>query len=145
MKKSNFGQLLDDKILAIILLPLMALMAPFLVFPIEFYLPYPHVVEEIPKAILVYFLLEVSNKKQSLKIAIILGVLFSVSETILYTFNFFMLTSLGPLIKRLILTSILHSLTIVVMLLIGMRNKKLLPFGLLLGIFIHYLYNLIVL
>ena len=57
MTSNNF----DNKIVITILLPLVALIAPFLVFLIEFYLPYPHFVEEIIKAIFIYFIISPST------------------------------------------------------------------------------------
>lgn len=131
----------EDKIVITILLPLMALMAPFLVWPIEFYLPYPYIIEELVKVIFVLFIIKESKISKQIQLGLIIGVLFALSETVFYLFNFFQQTSLLPLILRLFLTSILHSLTIMVILISTFVNKKLLVFGLLFAILIHYLYN----
>jgi hypothetical protein len=132
----------EDKIFAIVLLPLMALMAPFLVFLIELFLPYPYIVEEIIKAVLVFQLIDLKNKKYQLTITVFMGILFSLTETVFYFFNFFMLTSLAPLLERLVLTTLLHILTIVTILLPTWINKKLLPLGVIAAMIIHYIYNL---
>ena len=120
----------------------MALVAPFLVFIIELFLPYPYIVEEAIKAILVFQLIDLKNKKNQLTITVFMGILFSLTETVFYFFNFFMLTSLTPLIERLVLTTLLHTFTIVIILLSTWINKKLLPIGVLLAMVIHYIYNL---
>ncbi|KKQ25060.1 MAG: hypothetical protein US40_C0004G0099 [Candidatus Roizmanbacteria bacterium GW2011_GWC2_37_13] len=143
MTKSNIDS--HNKTFAIFLLPLMALIAPFLVFPIEMVLPYPYIVEEIIKSLLIINVVKLPSKKIQIFIGICLGVFFAVSETVLYSFNFFMLTSIIPLIERLFLTSLLHALTIVVMILSNFINKKLLPLGVILAMIIHYFYNLLAL
>ncbi len=119
-------------------------MAPFLVWPIEYFFPYPYLVEELIKGIFVYFILPIPDKFRRIKLAVTIGVLFSISETILYLFNFFMLKSLSPIFLRLILTAFLHALTMVIILLPTFINKKLLPLGIILGVIIHYSYNLFV-
>jgi len=137
MIKSKF-----DRIFANTLLPLMALMAPFLVFFIELILPYPYIIEEIVKGFLVYQLLDLKDKTLQLKITVLMGILFSLTETVFYSFNFFMLTSLLPLFERLVLTTFLHTLTVVLILLSTRINKKLLPLGVILAMAVHYFYNL---
>lgn len=136
------SNILDNKIFIAILLPLMALMAPFLVWPIEMVLPYPHIVEEIVKSILVYNLISIPNKKTQLILGVTLGILFSLSESVLYLFNFYNLTSIVPLFQRLLLTSSLHVLTIIIMILTTFKNKKLLFLGVIFAVIIHYIYNL---
>jgi len=140
MKKNNS----EDKIFANILLPLMALIAPFLVWPIEYFLPYPYLIEEIVKAILVFNIIFFVNKKNQLVIAATVGVLFSLSESVLYSFNFFPLNSIMPFFYRIFATTLLHSGTILIMLLFFSKSKKLFPIGLTVAILIHYLYNKII-
>ncbi len=135
---------LDNKIFANVLLPLMALMAPFLVWPIEFFLPYPHIIEELVKAMFALFIIKEPNKSKQILLALIVGTLFALSETVFYFFNFFQLASPLSLIFRFLLTSTLHSLTIVIIILSTFINKKLIFFGLLFAILVHYLYNLYV-
>jgi RsiW-degrading membrane proteinase PrsW (M82 family) len=134
----------EDKIFANILLPLMALMAPFLVWPIEYFLPYPYLIEEFIKAILVFNIIYFVNKQHQLMIAAIIGILFSLSETVLYSFNFFPLNSIMPFFYRIFATTLLHSGTILIMLLFSIKSKKLFPIGLTVAILIHYLYNKII-
>lgn len=133
----------ENKIIITVLLPLMALVAPFLVFLIEIYLPYPHIIEEIVKAIFVVLIINnISGTKLILKLGILTGFFFAASESALYLFNFLQLASPWLILQRVVLTSLLHSGTIIIMLIFGFINKKLLPLGVILGIYIHYLYNL---
>jgi RsiW-degrading membrane proteinase PrsW (M82 family) len=140
MEKNNH----EDKIFANILLPLMALMAPFLVWPIEYFLPYPYLIEEFIKSIFVFNIIYSVNKQHQLVIAATVGVLFSLSESVLYSFNFFPLNSIVPFLYRIFLTTLLHSGTILIMLLFSSKSKKLFPIGLTVAILIHYLYNQII-
>lgn len=133
-----------DKTFIIILSPFMALMAPFLVWPIEQVLPFPYLVEEFVKAFLVYFILQIPEKTRQIQFAILIGVLFSLSEAVLYFFNFYSSNSLSFLVTRILLTTALHTGTIIVMVSICFINRKLLPFGIVLAVIIHYLYNLLV-
>jgi hypothetical protein len=68
---------------------------------------------------------------------------FALSESVLYVFNIIQNGSFETLIVRLILTTLLHSGTLCLMLGTTYINKKLLPVGLILGIFIHYFYNML--
>ncbi|MBI5126873.1 PrsW family intramembrane metalloprotease [Candidatus Roizmanbacteria bacterium] len=139
------NDLFEDKIFIAILLPLMALMAPFLVWPIEYFLPYPYLIEELVKVVFILFILKIPGKMKQIKLAAMIGILFSLSETILYLFNFFMTDSLSPIYLRFILTAVLHSLTMITILMPTFVNKKLLPLGIIIAVLIHYLYNLFIL
>lgn len=123
--------------------PLMALMAPFLVALIEWFLPYPHLVEELVKAGLVFSILSIKPNSQQLKLAVLMGFLFAVSETVLYSLNFFLLDSFFPLVLRLGLTTGLHVATMLCLLLPTFINRRLIYLGLLLAIILHYGYNLV--
>lgn len=104
-----------------------ALVFPFFILLIENFLPYPYVVEELFK----FFL---ARKSGSTKVAIILGILFSVSEAVLYVLN-----PSAPLYRVLIVTP-MHITTILVMHYFN-QKRNLWPLGLLLAILIHYLFN----
>lgn len=108
------------------LIPLFAIIAPFLVWPIELILPYPHVVEEVAKGILVYR----GNFRP--KLALLLGAVFAFSEAVFYSLN-------SPIaFSRLIYTLPLHAGTSLVMALSG---RKFFPLGLAAAILLHWLYN----
>lgn len=127
----------------LITLPLFASIAPFLLWPIEYIFPYPYIVEEFWKVLCIPILLSYSPRKIQLFIALLTGFVFALSESVLYVFNIIQNGSFETLIVRLILTTLLHSGTLCLMLGTTYINKKLLPVGLILGIFIHYFYNML--
>ena len=95
---------------------------PFILWFIEQVLPFPVVVEELAKALVVYRVI-------GWKRAFGLGLVFGFSEAILYTLNTF---DLWP---RLLLTVPMHGVTAAVMVAFGKP-------GLVLAILIHWLFNL---
>ena len=110
-----------------------ALVSPFFILLIENFLPYPYVIEELFK----FFLAKWAS---STKVAVILGLLFSISEAIFYSMN-----PNAPL-YRILFVAPMHITTILIMQyflnVIQLRHKKnLWPIGLLLAILIHYLFN----
>jgi hypothetical protein len=110
-----------------------ALVSPFFILLIENFLPYPYVIEELFK----FFLAKWAS---STKVAVILGLLFSISEAIFYSMN-----PNAPL-YRILFVAPMHITTILIMQyfsnVIQLRHKKnLWPVGLLLAILIHYLFN----
>jgi hypothetical protein len=128
----------------IILLPILALISPFLLWPIEFFLPYPYFVEEIAKIILVCFILKGTLKIQDMfALVVTCSLLFTLSESIFYYINFIGF-GLMPFFQRILLTGSLHALTSSIMLACGLVSSKLLPVGLILAITVHYLYNSLV-
>ena len=124
-----------------VLAPLFALIAPFIVWPIEFILPYPHVVEEIVKGFLVYLILDVKETSVKIKTAIAVGILFSLSETVLYVFNFYTVGYLPFFFKRLLYTIPLHTITMLVILFPALKDKRLIVVGVILAGVLHFLYN----
>ena len=106
---------------------LLALIFPFFILLIENFLPYPHIVEELFKFYL-------AKKASSTKIAIILGLLFSLSEASFYVMN------PGAPLYRVLIVAPMHISTILVMYYFS-KTKSLWPLGLFLAILIHYLFN----
>ncbi len=104
-----------------------ALVSPFFLLLIESFLPYPYVVEEVFK----FFLAKYSS---TTKTAIILGLLFSISEAIFYSMN------PDSSIFRILIVTPMHITTILIMQ-YSTKKKNLWPIGLLLAILIHYLFN----
>lgn len=113
---------------------LIALIGPFFLLLVENFLPYPYLVEEIFK----FFLAKSST---SIKMSFALGLLFSLSEAFFYFLN--PIYTLNPSLYtlRLLLVTILHVTTILIMQYF-ISKKRLWPLGLLLSILIHYLFNL---
>ena len=123
------------------LTPLLALIAPFVVWPIELILPYPHVVEELVKAFLVYTLLDLPDRLTKIKLAILIGVLFAFSESVLFLFNIQMVGNIQTYFVRLLVTIPLHVVTTLIILLPALKNKKLIIVGVILASLVHYFFN----
>ncbi len=115
---------------------LFALIGPFLVWPVEYFLPYPFIVEELFKAILVFLF-----PQKSYKPILLSGIPFAITETALYSFNIINYGSIGLFFTRLFLTSTLHSVTFLTIYLFNKKDKRLIVIGLTISILIHYLYN----
>ena len=127
------------------LAPLFASILPFFLWPIEYFLPLPYLVEELAKGLLVYVILRYPLGKQSpYLLALISGFLFSFSETILYVFNLIEFGNYERALQRLLSTLILHAGTMLIMVYFGKRKITYLPLGIFTGGIIHYLWNLLV-
>lgn len=124
----------------VLLIPLLAAMIPFLAWPIEYFIGMPFLVEEIFKAVVVWFLPKLSLGQKVITI-VICGILFAFSESIFYLFN---ITDSHQYLQRLALTVPLHVITWLVIVLSAHKNKKLVLVGLFLAIGVHYFYNLYV-
>jgi len=113
---------------------LLAIIGPFFLLLIESLLPYPYIVEEIFK----FFL---AKSTTSIKTAIVLGLLFSLSEAFFYLMNPVYVLSPMYFVLRLTAVSAMHITTILIMQYF-LKRKNLWPIGLFLSILIHYLFNL---
>lgn len=122
---------------------LAALAAPLLLLPLEVLLPYPHLIEELVKAGLLLWLVRSETPRASAQweIAVGVGALFTLSETILYLNNFMFLGNGNALVPRLVLTGVLHVGTSLLVYL-SLRRGWLVGFtGLILAVAFHYLFN----
>lgn len=124
------------------LIPLIAAIAPFIIWPVELFLPYPYIIEEIVKSILIAFVIALPGKTMQIKIVLASAAAFTLSETVLYILNISLMGDLFTLLTRLILTVLLHSLTMLIILISAFKTKLLMPVGILLAMLIHYFYNL---
>lgn len=125
-----------------IFLPLFAAISPFFLWPIEFIAPYPHIIEELAKAILVWFIIKIPSTGSRVRLAIASGVLFALSESIFYIININLVGNIQTLVQRLALTISLHVLTILIMLYFFSKDRRLIPVGLILAMLAHLSYNL---
>jgi hypothetical protein len=124
------------------LIPLYALFAPIILWPVEILFPYPFIVEEIAKGALILFAVRGDyDKKKAIKIFFVAGVVFALSETVLYVINLSYVGSVSYLLIRFVLTSLLHSLTFLIILLPTLKNKKFIVLGLVVSIILHYFFN----
>lgn len=122
-------------------LPLGGLVLPFFSWVVETVLPYPYIVEELGKFALVVLSWNIPGKSAKIKTIGLAGFFFALSENIFYLFNFSVYGSLSAFFLRLFLTSLLHIITSLVILIPTIKNKKLAIISLPLAILIHYLYN----
>ena len=112
-----------------------------MLWPLEKILPYPFLVEEIFKFLLAAIILNTSlSFKEKVLGGVFAGLLFSFSETFLYFLDIFR-SSASLFFQRLIFTSALHALTLLLLVFLGQKNKKLLFLGVILNIAIHWSYN----
>ena len=125
------------------LIPLFAVIFPFILWPVEILLPYPYIFEEIAMMLLLIPVLK-ENRKHQIKTAVIIGVLFSVSEAVLYLFNIYLVGDIRTFFIRILLTTSLHVLTPIIILLPTFISKKLIIVGLILAIAVHYFFNLFI-
>lgn len=117
----------------------MALAAPFFVWPVEMLLPYPHIVEEIVKLLLVA---KPAKDGGGWLLGAGIGFLFALSETMLYVVNAIILGNFGVLGMRLLLTVPMHVLT-TILIYLGVRKGGLgTMVGLGLGMGLHWTFNM---
>lgn len=128
----------------IAIVPLLATIAPFLLWPVEIFFPYPHIIEEIAKAIIIFFLLKSPSTRQKIYGAVLVGFLFAFSEDVLYMLNIFSTGNFQTLILRFVLTMPMHIVTSVVILTSAIIDKRLIFLGIILAGFIHYFFNIYV-
>lgn len=118
---------------------------PLLLWPIETFLPYPAVIEELAKAVLVYWILtSVAGKRAQIQTTILAGAAFAFSESMLYLFNILLVGTAWTFFLRLLLTIPLNIITMLVMLLLGLWKRWLLVLGLLAAMLLHYVFNVFV-
>lgn len=125
------------------LTPIIAAALPFVVWPIELFLPYPAVVEELAKTATVFLLNRQIKNFNPYLVGISVGGMFAISESVLYLFNISAVGNIATLFMRLMLTIPLHILTSVMISTNVLKGTRRAGFGIVCAIAIHSLYNLI--
>lgn len=120
---------------------LTALTAPLILMPIEKLLPYPYVIEELIKLILVLFILKYLNKKLYLIFIIISGLFFSLSESLFYLGSAYGAGYAFLFGSKLGFTLFVHLFTLLLFYFSCLKSKKLLFFSLPVAIFFHFFLN----
>lgn len=121
---------------------LIALFGPFIVWPFEFFIPHPFVIEELFKFILVKTIIKnTPDYSDGLKTAFVSGVLFTVSETVLYILKINTYGDISLLLTRFISTGTLHTATFIIIF-VATKKKHYWILGILTAMLLHYLYNL---
>ena len=124
---------------------LFSLFLPYLLWPIERILPYPHIIEEAAKAgVILYLLNQDLKKRDKITLSLLIGVAFGLTEGIFYIGNILMVGNLNTFALRLIITIPFHALTSFVILFPAFYKKYLIVAGLIAAVFLHYFFNLIV-
>lgn len=124
-------------------LTILSLVLPMFLIPVEAALPYPAIIEEVTKLIVIaWWMGSVKTKKDDWKYPAMAGIMFAVCETVLYINKILMTGSWWLVPTRLVVTALLHSLTMVI-LFKGIEQKKAL-LGLVIAMFIHWMFNLAV-
>lgn len=135
----------SDNLPIIFFVCLAALILPLILIPIEIIIPYPYVIEEITKAVLILIILKNSKHQNQLGLTIIMAFLFALSENIFYSTDFIIDGIIYNFWQRFFLTTSLHSFTAVIILLPSQKKLKLIVPATMLAMVIHYFYNQLVL
>jgi RsiW-degrading membrane proteinase PrsW (M82 family) len=133
-----------DPLIITFLACLVALIAPLVLLPLEKILPYPFIIEEVFKALIIFLIIKTIDSKNQIKIVFLLTFLFALSENLFYLSNFITLGLTDIFLKRFLLTTVLHLLTSYIILFPAQKKLYFLPLGLILAILTHFLYNLFV-
>jgi len=124
---------------------LISLASPLFLLPVEKLLPYPHVIEELLKLMIVFLIYKsVKGTIDLLKWVVIAAVLFTISESIFYLVNVFALGNISLFPQRLLLTGALHFGTFLLLYFSIKKNYLWLAGGVTASILIHYFYNSII-
>ena len=124
-----------------ILVPLVAAILPFALWPVELVFPFPAPLEELAKVGLVLVILGEGRRSVALSLLVASGVLFSFSETVLYSVSLLWAGEGTIFFVRLGLTTVLHAGTLILMWSVAQVDRRLLPVGLLAAIGLHAWYN----
>lgn len=122
------------------IVPLLAAIAPFFLWPIEYFIPFPVILEELAKAGLVLFIIR-SGSKNPVRDGIIAGLLFAFSETVLYFVNILPTGMGSTILIRIATTTPLHIITLLIILIPSLKNLKLMPLGIAMAAALHFLFN----
>ncbi len=124
---------------------LFAAILPFVIWPIEIILPYPYIVEELAKTVLVFFILGREEERSSqIKLTVLAGLFFAFSESVFYLSNILLVGTLSTFLERFLWTIPLHVATVLLILFSGSWKKELLPLGVAGAMTLHYFFNLFV-
>jgi hypothetical protein len=120
-----------------------AVLLPFILIVIEkTILPYPAFVEEVAKALVIFFLiLNLSGTKYKIAAGALFGFLFGLSENIFYLINIIENGEIIYFWQRFLWTTPMHIITVLVILFSGLAGKKFIIFGLAGAIILHALFN----
>lgn len=127
----------------LVLLTLITFLLSFILIIVEkTLLPYPAFVEEIAKALVVFFLiLNLPGTKYKIAAGLLFGFLFGLSENIFYLTNIIENGEFVYFWQRCLLVTPMHIVTVLVILFSGLAGKKWIILGLGVAIILHALFN----
>jgi hypothetical protein len=131
----------DNYIPIAISLFFLALISPLLLIPLEKLIPYPYIVEELVKGVFVLLILCLPSKNFQIKLAVFIAFLFSFSENFFYLSNFIIDRNISSFFERFIFASLLHAITILIILLPSQKNSRLFFPAIFIAMLFHFLYN----
>ncbi len=116
---------------------------PFILIFIEKLLPNSVIItEELSKAVIVYFLISPSsNINKKLMLGVLFGITFGVAENTFYFMNFINGSSFDLFWARFLWPLPMHMITVLLMVLSGLNNKRSIYLGLIAAILLHFVYN----
>jgi len=126
-----------------LLIIVLGLSSPLILFPIINFFNYSIIIEELLKAIIVFFL--ISKIKYKIKYLIIFAFLFGLSETIFYINNIVAIGDYNLFIYRFLFTIPMHIFTMLTIYSFYKIKKVYIILGFIFAIIIHYLFNDIIL
>lgn len=130
-----------DPLVIVFLVCLTALIMPLLLLPLEKILPYPFLIEEIFKALIILLIIKTVDFKKQIKAVFLFTFLFALSENLFYLGNFIALGLMRAFLQRFFLTIALHLFTSFIILVSARKRLSFLPIGFVLAILVHFLYN----
>jgi RsiW-degrading membrane proteinase PrsW (M82 family) len=123
------------------------LFLPFLLWPIEYLLPFPYVIEELAKYFSLLWLKNTQFKKRSIVsksgviTAILFALFFSLTESIMYLLNYFVLGNFETLPTRLVFTTLMHIVTTLIIFFSLDKNKFYQFLAVIAAMIIHFGFN----
>jgi len=118
------------------------LILPIVLIPLIKFTGYSEIIEETGKLLVILFLIfKLPNYKMQILAGMIFGLLFGLSENFLYLNQIFQTGDFAVFWQRFLWTVPMHIITVLMMVLLGMKKKWLIVFGLIGAVFLHILFN----
>lgn len=118
------------------------LILPIVLIPLIKFTGYSEIIEETGKLLVILFLIfKLPNYKMQILAGMIFGLLFGLSENFLYFNQIFQTGDFAVFWQRFLWTVPMHIITVLMMVLLGMKKKWLIVFGLIGAVFLHILFN----
>jgi hypothetical protein len=137
----NLSELLKLKIYSVAVV-LAGCSLPLFLIIITHYTGFSEVIEELSKALIIYFFITKFPKLSwQIVSALVFGFLFGLSESIFYLNNIFQIGNLNIFWERFLLSIPLHVITVLIILFSAQKNKKFIIAGTIAATVLHLLLN----